>query len=50
MSANLLIWNAAECIIGIFALQVNDQLRELVIVSEKIYRILCLKRRSVLQL
>jgi hypothetical protein len=36
-----LIWNATERIIRIFAFQVNDQLCEFVIVTEKVHRILC---------
>ncbi len=30
----LFVWNAAECIIGIFPFQIDDKLSELVIIAE----------------
>jgi hypothetical protein len=37
---NFLIRDTAECIIGIFALQVNDELGKFMVSTKQVYRVL----------
>lgn len=38
--ADLLVWNAAECIVWIFTLQIYDKLRKFMVMPEEIDRVL----------
>ena len=49
MKSNLLIGNAAECIVRILALQIDNELSELVIMSKSICGVLCNRFSTIIR-
>lgn len=43
----LLVWNTAERIVGVFALEIKDQLSKLMVMAKLVDRILCIKSEQL---